>query len=245
MKNNFTFLFVLFFLAQFLMAQGSVEKVIRGQVTAEAIPVEGVNVINTFSKINTVSDQYGNFSILAKDGDVLSLSSVNYEPLRKYISKQEYNLGAIVVSITAISVELKEVIINDRPDLTAENLGIIPRDQIKLTAAERKVYTATSGTDALLNYFSGRTKILKKELEVERKEVLMQKLEYLFEDKYYIETLKIPEDEIKGFQYYCVEDSYFENALNSKNKTMCMFFIVGLASNYNKNKVLEQNEKKF
>lgn len=245
MKNNFTFLFVLFFLAQFLMAQGSVEKVIRGQVTAEAIPVEGVNVINTFSKINTVSDQYGNFSILAKDGDVLSLSSVNYEPLRKYISKQEYNLGTIVVSITAISIELKEVIINDRPDITAENLGIIPRDQIKLTAAERKVYTATSGTDALINYFSGRTKILKKEFEVERKEVLMQKLEYLFEDKYYIETLKIPEDEIKGFQYYCVEDSYFENALNSKNKTMCMFFIVGLASNYNKNKVLEQNEKKI
>lgn len=243
MKNNFTFLFVLFLLAQFLMAQESVEKVIRGQVTAEAIPVEGVNVINIFSKINTVSDQYGNFSILATDGDVLSLSSVNYEPLRKYISKQEYNLGAIVVSITAISVELKEVIINDRPDITAENLGIIPRDQIKLTAAERKVYTATSGTDALLNYFSGRTKILKKELEVERKEVLMQKLEYLFEDKYYIETLKIPEDEIKGFQYYCVEDSYFENALNSKNKTMCMFFIVGLASNYNKNKVLDKNEK--
>jgi hypothetical protein len=244
-KNNFTFLFVLFFLAQFLMAQGSVEKVIRGQVTVEAIPVEGVNVINTFSKINTVSDQYGNFSILAKDGDVLSLSSVNYEPLRKYISKQEYNLGTIVVSITAISIELKEVIINDRPDITAENLGIIPRDQIKLTPAERKVYTATSGTDALINYFSGRTKILKKELEVERKEVLMQKLEYLFEDKYYIETLKIPEDEIKGFQYYCVEDSYFENALNSKNKTMCMFFIVGLASNYNKNKVLDKNEKKF
>lgn len=240
-KNNFTFLFVLFFLAQFLMAQGSVEKVIRGQVTAEAIPVEGVNVINTFSKINTVSDQYGNFSILAKDEDVLSLSSVNYEPLRKYISKQEYNLGTIVVSITAISIELKEVIINDRPDITAENLGIIPRDQIKLTPAERKVYTATSGTDALINYFSGRTKILKKELEVERKEVLMQKLEYLFEDKYYIETLKIPEDEIKGFQYYCVEDSYFENALNSKNKTMCMFFIVGLASNYNKNKVLDKN----
>ena len=241
MKNNFTFLFVLFFLAQFLMAQGSVEKVIRGQVTAEAIPVEGVNITNTSSKVMVVSDQYGHFSILAKEGDILSLSAVNYEYLRKYISKQEYNLGTIVVSITAISIELKEVIINDRPDITAENLGIIPRDQIKLTSAERKVYTATSGTDALINYFSGRTKILKKELEVERKEVLMQKLEYLFEDKYYIETLKIPEDEIKGFQYYCVEDSYFENALNSKNKTMCMFFIVGLASNYNKNKVLDKN----
>ena len=242
MKNNFTFLFLSFFIIHQAVAQTNVEKWIIGQVTVNNVsPLEGVNITNTSSKVMVVSDQYGHFSILAKEGDILSLSAVNYEYLRKYISKQEYNLGTIVVSITAISVELKEVIINDRPDITAENLGIIPRDQIKLTSAERKVYTATSGTDALINYFSGRTKILKKELEVERKEVLMQKLEYLFEDKYYIETLKIPEDEIKGFQYYCVEDSYFENALNSKNKTMCMFFIVGLASNYNKNKVLDKN----
>jgi hypothetical protein len=240
-KNNFTILFVL--LTQLLLAQGSAEKMIRGQITSDNVPIEGVNVTNTKSKINAVSDQYGNFSILAKEGDILNFLSVNYEPLRKYINKQQYNLGTVVVDMTAISIELKEVIINDRPDITAENLGIIPRDQIKLTAAERKLYTSTSGTDALLNYFSGRTEMLKKELGAEKKEILMSKLEYLFEDKYYMQTLKIPEEQIKGFQYYCVEDPDFENALNSKNKTMCMFLIVGLASNYNKNRILDENVK--
>ena len=63
----------------------------------------------------------------------------------------------------------------------------------------------------------------------------MIKIENLFEDKYYIETLKIPEDLIKGFQYYCIEDLDFVRSLKEKNKTMSMFLIVGLASEFNKN----------
>lgn len=237
MKNNITLLIIFLFSAQFLMAQASIGKLIKGQITADAIPLSGINIINTSSKINSVSDQYGDFSITAKEGDVLSFSAVDYETLRKIINKQEFNLGSIVVNMTATSIELKEVIINGHSEITAENLGIIPRNQIKLTPAERKVYTATSTkTDALLNYFSGRTKMLKKEVAVEQKEFLMAKLEYLFEDKYYIETLKIPEEHVKGFQYYCVEDVGFANALKSKNKTMSMFLIVGLAYKYNKNR---------
>jgi hypothetical protein len=83
--------------------------------------------------------------------------------------------------------------------------------------------------------------MLKKELSVERKEFLMVKLESLFEDKYYVETLKVPEELIKGFQYYCIEDSDFARSLKEKNKTMTMFLIVGLASEFNKYQV---NEKK-
>jgi hypothetical protein len=44
---------------------------------------------------------------------------------------------------------------------------------------------------------------------VEKKERLMYRLEYLFGDKYYVETLKIPQDYIRGFQYYCIEDIDF------------------------------------
>jgi hypothetical protein len=240
-KNNYTFLLLFFFFTHLIIAQERVEKWVKGQVHLNTMPLEGINITNTFNKINVVSDQYGVFTILAKEGDILSFSAVNYVSLRKFINKQEFKLGNIVIDMVAESVELKEVIINDRSDITAENLGIIPRDQIKLTASERKLYTATSGTDVILNYLSGRTKMLKKELVVDKKEVLMRKLEFLFEDKYYIETLKIPEEQIKGFQYYCVEDLDLENALNSKNKTMSMFLIVGLASNYNKNRVSDKN----
>lgn len=236
MKNNFIFLLISFCAFQFVTAQVQIDKVINGQVvSSDGLPIEGVNITNTSSKIMVVSDKYGHFSILIKEGDILTFSIVSYESLRKYISAQEIKTGNILVSLTPENIQLEEVVINKHPDITAENLGIIPKDQIKLTSAERKIYTATNGTDALLNYFSGRTKILKKEAAVEKSELLMVKLENLFENQYYIETLKIPEELIKGFQYYCVENPNFAKSLNDKNKTMCKFLIVELASEFNKN----------
>jgi hypothetical protein len=65
------------------------------------------------------------------------------------------------------------------------------------------------------------------------------KIDQLFENKYYIETLKIPAEYVKGFQYYCVEDSNLAAALQSKNKTMTLFLIVPLAEKFNK---IIQNE---
>ena len=63
------------------------------------------------------------------------------------------------------SIVLKEVIVNEHPEITAENLGIIPYGQKKYTSAERKLYTATSGNgiDGLLNTISGRKAMLKKD----------------------------------------------------------------------------------
>jgi hypothetical protein len=231
-------------MVQFIIAQSGVEKLIHGQVTTNVIsPLEGVNVTNTVTKAMVVSDQYGHFSILAKEGDILSFSDVSYEFLRKLIKRQEFNIGIVAVDLTPRSIELDEVVINKYTDITAENLGIIPKGQIKLTTAERRLATASSsgmnpmGLDPLLNKISGRTKMLKDALAVEKKEILMKKLEYLFEDKYYLETLKIPEELIKGFQYYCVEDFDFARSLSEKNKTMSMFLIVGLALQFNKNQV--------
>jgi hypothetical protein len=254
MKNNLMVFFVFFGQFQVIMAQSVIEKIINGQVTTSSIsPLEGINVANTNSKIMVVTDQYGHFSISANEGDILSFSAINYEVLRKIINRQEFAIGSIAVDLTPRNIELKEVIVNQNSKISAENLGIIPKDQVKLTTAERRLQTAgdfkpihllgllggSLAVDPILNAISGRTKMLKKDLAVERKEFLMVKLENLFDDKYYIEKLKIPEDFIKGFQYYCIESPDFVKSLKEKNKTMCMFLIVGLASEFNKNHVIK------
>ena len=94
-----------------------------------------------------------------------------------------------------------------------------PLDFDLISPAERKLYTATSGggIDGLLNTISGRKAMLKKEIVVEKKENSLARMEVLFDDKYYIETLRIPSDYIRGFQYYCVEDKRFAEALETKN----------------------------
>lgn len=252
MKNIFTFLFV--FLTQLAISQSSIEKWIKGQVNSNGISLEGINITNASSKVTVVSDSYGAFSILAKQGDILNFSAVNYEDLRKYITAQEFKKEIIVIDLTPKSIQLNEVVVNENPQITARNLGIISPDLVMSTRAERRLKAAgdfkpkdllkiiTRGAipfDPILNAINGTTKTLKKELAVERKEFALVKLEGLFEDKYYMESLKIPEEYIKGFQYYCVEDSEFVKFLNLKNKTMIMFLITNLAFEYNKKRLSE------
>ena len=168
------------------------------------------------------------------------LSAVNLVTLQKRIGKEDIKAGSVFIQMAINSIALREVVINESTQISAENLGIVPSDQKRYTPAERKLYTARSGLlDRPLNWISGRTAELKKGVIVERNLRALDRLEYLFEEKYYIETLKIPQDYIKGFQYYCIENDEFVTALESKNKTLCMFLIITLAKNYTKITIYE------
>lgn len=227
--------------AQFCAGQNAVSKEISGQIFEKSTSVDAVNIINNNTQVSTVSDAQGRFSIVAKEGDVLVFSSVNLEPLKRRISAEDLNMTSLVIKMTPKEIELKEVVVNDNLGITAENLGIVPHGQKTYTPAERKVYTATSTSiDKILNKISGRTTMLKKEVNVEKKEALFRKIEYLFEENYYTERLKIPVDDIKGFQLYCVDDPDFAVSLNTKNKTMSMFLITDLARKY---LIILENEK--
>jgi hypothetical protein len=240
-NNSLTLTVILIFLTQLVVGQTIKEKELQGKVTVNSVLIEGVNITNTSNQKTTVSDKGGMFQLVVKEGDVLVFSAVNLEILRKKINKQDLILDLILVQMTLKSDELKEVIVTQHPEINAVSLGISPQGMKHYTAAERKIYTANSGggIDGLLNKISGRTAMLKKELVVEKKEGLLLKIELLFENKYYIETLKIPADYIKGFQYYCIEDSSLAAAIQSKNKTMILFLIVPLAEKFNK---IIQNE---
>ena len=241
LKTNKTLLIFFLWITQISFGQATGAKEILGQIFEQSTSVEGVNIINNETQVTAVSDASGMFSIVAKEGDVLVFSSVNLEPFKRRITIEDLKSNLLQIKMVAKEIELKEVVVNENANINAENLGIIPAGQKKYTAAERKVYTATSTPgDMLFNAISGRTSMLKKEVEVEKKEALFRKMEYLFDEKYYTERLKISVEDIKGFQLYCIEDSEFAVSLNSKNKTMSMFLITELAGKYLK--ILE-NEK--
>jgi chromosomal replication initiation ATPase DnaA len=114
--------------------------------------------------------------------------------------------------------------------ITAESLGIIPYGQ-KKTPAERKLYTATSGggIDGLLNTISGRKAMLKKNHC--RKEIAaLDRIDDLLKTSSILKLLRFLR--LYEFQYYCIDDVAFANALRAKNKTLIQFFN-SLAENYN------------
>lgn len=234
MKIKYTLQMFLFLLVQVAFGQIGAVKEIQGKISADSASVDRINIVNLTTEKTTISDANGFFKIPVKAGDILVFTAVNLESVRRKISQQDVEQAVFTLQMVSKSIILKEVVINESA-ISAESLGIIPYGQKKYTAAERKLYTATSGggIDGLLNAISGRKAMLKKEIIVEKKEQLLARIDVLFEDNYYTETLKIPADYIKGFQYYCIDDSDFANALRAKNKTLTMYLIVKLAENYN------------
>lgn len=235
MKTNNTYLLFLFLLCQVVFCQNNDRKVVHGAVRVDSTAVEGVNIVNESSQKSTVTDKNGNFVLLLKEDDILVFSAVNLVTLRKKIVRSDVEKTTLLVQLQIESIPLKEVVVKEDSRISAENLGIIPRGQKKYTVAERRLYTARSGLlDRPLNWISGRTARLKKELAVSEKERLITNLEYLFEENFYTETLKINKDYIRDFQLFCIENNDFVLSLNSKNKTLSKFYIISLAKEYNK-----------
>ena len=238
MKEFLLILSVVF--TQMIFGQIAGEKLLHGKIIVESGNVGGVTIINLVNEKTAISDGNGDFFILAKAQDLLVFSSVNLEYYRKIIEAEDLKPDVLTIKMTAKITELEEVIVNKHPQINAVSLGISPKGIKQYTPAERKLATASSaklnpqGLDPLINAISGRTKMLKKELEVEKKERLLAYIGALFDDEYYTQTLKIPANYIKGFQYYCVEEEEFAKSLRSKNKAMIKLLIVPLAEKYNK-----------
>ncbi len=221
----------LFFKSVDISAQTEVRKKIYCKIIAENASVEGVNILNIVSEKTTVSDKNGEFYILAKADDLLLINSLNLEIKRKLIEEEDLEFEIINIKMIPKMTELKQVNVNENANITAENLGIVPKDQKKYTPAERKLYTAGDfkpihllgllgghlDVDPILNAINGKTKRLKKEIKIEQKEYLLIKLDNQFTDNYYIDQFHIPKDYVDGFKYYLLEDETFVAIFLSKD----------------------------
>lgn len=218
-------------------------KKIHGKITAGKASVEGVEVVNFSNGTMTNANSKGEFDILARPSDVLMFSSPNLEYKRKTLNKDEFTAGTVQIVMEPKVTELDEVVVEKSDNLNETQFSVAKPTKV-YTQAERKLRTAAKpldqiqglgiSNDAILNLLSGRTKMLKKEVQVEREVKMMEKLDDLYEDNYYIESLNIQKDYIKGFKYFIVSDAAFAKALNENNNLQIKGTMIALAEKYNK-----------
>ncbi|WET04455.1 carboxypeptidase-like regulatory domain-containing protein [Flavobacterium sp. YJ01] len=246
MIQKITF-FLVVLVAQTCISQVQDRSVINGKVESNTSDLSGIYVINAQTEETVTTDTSGSFSILAKPDDVLVFSSISYKEKRVLLKSEDFSNLNFAVKLNMVMYQLQEVVIKKYDNISAESLGVIPYGQKKYTEAERKLHTATAlnatangggmvggsiSADPLLNFFSGRTAMLKKEVAVEKKEFLMRLLENMFSLEHFIDRLKIPAEYVKGFEYYAIENDKFTVILNSKNKTSTEFLLGELAVKY-------------
>ena len=239
---------ILIFLSNYGYGQEEVVKIIRGKIVATATDLEGIYVVNLKTEEAVITLSSGYFTIPVTEGDTLMFSSIQYKGKRVVLSKSDLEKELLLVPLELIVNQLKEVRVMYYKNINAVALGIISSRQKSYTPAEKKLKTARSlgiasnsngmsggsfSVDPLLNMFSGRTAMLKKELDVERKEFWLEEINTLFDEKNFVETFKIPIDYVKGFKYYIVENKRFLETLRLKNKSMSSFLLGELAVKYN------------
>lgn len=240
--------FLVLFLFHAGWSQDGERIVLKGRITSNTNDLEGVYVINaqTEEMANTAADGY--FSIMAKSGDTLVFSSIQFKESRVLLTSQNFSDLNFTVKLSLVMHQLQEVIIKRYDNINSVALGIVPAGQKSYTAAERKLHTASAldpaantenmmaggsvSADPIFNFFSGRTAMLKKEVAVEKKEFFMKLLENMFSLDHFVDRLKIPVEYVKGFEYYVVENESFTKILNSKNKTSTEFLLGELAVKY-------------
>jgi hypothetical protein len=212
---------------------------IKGKIISESSNLDGIHVINKTKKNGVVSERGGYFIIPASENDTLMFSAVHLEAVTYVVKKGDFNKELLFIQMNALINKLDEVIITEYKNINAVALGIIPADQKTYTPAERKLKTAsemTVGTivslDAIINSISGRTSMLKKEVKIERKEMLMEKIVDYFNEDYIEKTLKIPFNYVEGFLFYAVENEELVSAIKNKNKAIIGLILNDLALNY-------------
>lgn len=252
MRSNITFQIFFFLATQFIFSQN--EKVLHGKIVVKDAMSNGVHIINLTNEKETISNNQGAFFILAKPDDLLVFSADHLDYMRKVIEISDYNSGVLTIEMTSKVNVLDEVEVVDYSHLNAESLGIT--NGVKTyTPAERKLKTAgdfkpihllsiLGGSlpfDPILNAINGRTKRLKKEISIEKKEMYLSKLEDLYDDGFYTDKLKVHSDYINGFKYYLIEDESFIAVLNRSDVTEISFLMSQLSVEYNN---LVSDEKK-
>lgn len=244
MKSKSTFPIFLFFVSQFVFSQS--EKLLYGKISIKDATPQGVHIINLMNEKETVSDSQGAFSIEAKPDDLLVFSANHLDYMRKIIEISDYETAVLVIEMTSKINELDEVEVKNYSHINAENLGIT--DGVKTyTPAERKLKTAGDfkpihllsilggclDVDPILNAINGRTKRLKEEIKIEKKEKYLSKLEDLYEQDFYTEKLKINADYVDGFKYYLIDNDAFIVVLDRSNEAQISFLMSQLSVEYN------------
>lgn len=232
MYLKLSFLFVLFTVNS-ILAQEQDKIILKGKINANAMDLDEIYIVNLRTEKATITSQEGFFSIEAILGDTLLFSAMQFREIRVVLESKDFQEELFIVKMESKITQLKEVVIQRYDNINAVSLGISPSGMLHRTDAERKLYTAQSGSDAILNAISGRTAMLKKEIVVESKLSFMDQLDTMFSEDYFRNKLKIPLEYIKGFQFYAVENSAFTKVLKTKNKTSIEFLMISLAEKYN------------
>src|SRR5689334_5901013 len=98
----------------FVFAQGVFSQtLLKGKVVSEASNLDGIHVINLSNKKNTLTENSGFFSILAKPSDTLMFSGVLVKGLQVVLRPSDFSENLFFIRLKPQVNQLDEVVIKN------------------------------------------------------------------------------------------------------------------------------------
>jgi len=180
----------------------SQEMIFRGKVVAHTDDLKGILVVNLTKETQTQTDSLGRFRIKAEEDDLLIFTAVHLWKVRHLVEKTDFDKENIIpMEVKAEMLDVVEIV---RYNFNPEDLGIVPKGQKRYTVAQRRLYTAKTEQHlgALINAISGRKKMLKKLVSIEKEDKEVAAISNAFQEEFFTETLKIQPENVEEFKYF-------------------------------------------
>jgi hypothetical protein len=229
-------LLVIFFFIAFQNGHSQTEKPIKGLVVCIDFALQGIEVANLVSKNTTITNNTGNFSILAKAGDAITLVSKNYNYRTITLKQADFDNPNFIISLTKKPEELDEVLVTKSTafkwkfDKAHEQEKI---DEWTLEKAEKTlntgVYDGTipNGMDLIrigkmiLSIFKKEKEKIKEVPEIKFKTLVNNNLDKDFFEK----TLLLKPEEVALFLDFCDADTDSRTVSENPNPLRLIDFL--------------------
>ncbi|MEZ4801956.1 MAG: carboxypeptidase-like regulatory domain-containing protein [Gelidibacter sp.] len=238
----------------FISVANSQSVEIRGKVIVDDDDIEGIHVINKTASKFTITNSNGEFVIPAKLNDTIIFSAIKYKPKEIIINSEILKIKMLNVYLTELVNLLDEVIVGKvltgnllsdvenseaKRDIDFYDLGIPGYTGKPLTQSERRYNEATTGggivpLNPILNYFSGRTKMLKNQIKIERLNDCLESIKSNLSQTFF-EYNELDETYRVEFFYYCLEDDEFSTICQIKNDIKTLEFLKEKLQDYKEN----------
>ena len=240
MKNIPT-LFCLLFVFFSVSAQDDDRNLLRGTVLYRNVSVPNENVINITTENAVISDDKGQFAILAKVGDELAFTAVNFQIMVVVVTEEIIRTGRLVVEVNEKVTELDEVVVTPENqekfiELQNEEFKEVEYDidrssEVANIALTRQEQGLQDGIN-FVNIFKALTKIGQKDEEQRPRLKMSEVLRQVYDDEFFVVDLKLPQDRIDDFLFFIDGRSPESSLLSKNNEFQLIDFLVNESKAY-------------
>ena len=209
---------------------------ISGQIISDG-ELEGIHVINRTAYRYATTDKNGFFIVEGKESDSLYFSSIQHQPKTIVLSKKQIDSRSLTVTLLESLNELDEVVLGAilTGDLNSDignsetkrpldfyDLGLPGYTGPRMNLVQRRLYEADSGPlilprippvinfYKLLNMMSGRTKMLKEQVKLDKNKQSILRLRDIIGPLFFINH-DLVEDLRIEFYYFCTDNPDFQD----------------------------------